>query len=167
MKFTALNRRLLLPLFVCAVPMVLLTGLVDYLILSWRMDVFQPLLMLPLLYLLADETFVVCRTGLLVHHHARHTQEGLREFLVGNGAKQFEALLPYYRRVITRTLSLSFWRWVFASLIMLLPFAFLFLFGTLKLMPAVWLYLLIMFSLVLCAVLSLLLSAFVYDRLNR
>ena len=167
MKFSSSNRRVLLPLFICAVPMILLTGIVDYLLLNWRMDVFQPLLLMPLLFLLADETFVVGRTGLLVHHHSRHTQEGLREFLVGNGAKQFEALLPYYRRVITRTLALSFWRWLLVSLLMLIPFVALFFIGGMKLMSAVGLYLLILFSIILCAVLTLLFSAFLYDRLNR
>jgi hypothetical protein len=147
--------------------MVAVTGMIDYLVFRWVFDGFNPLMMVPVLLLLADESFVVGRTGMLIHYHTRHTQEGLREFLVGNGAKQFEALLPYYRRVIGRSLLLSAWRWLLIMLIMLFALCFVLLFGGLSFVQALWLLLGIMLSVICCSVLSLLCSAFLYDRLNR
>jgi hypothetical protein len=147
--------------------MVAVTGMIDYLVFRWVFDGFNPLMMVPVLLLLADESFVVGRTGMLIHYHTRHTQEGLREFLMGNGAKQFEALLPYYRRVIGRSLLLSAWRWLLIMLIMLFALCFVLLFGGLSFVQALWLLLGIMLSVICCSVLSLLCSAFLYDRLNR
>ena len=167
MKISTINSRLLLPLCVASCLMVAVTGVIDYLVFKWVFDGFSPLLMVPVLLLLADESFVVGRTGMLIHYHTRHTQEGLREFLVGNGAKQFEALLPYYRRVIGRSLLLSAWRWLLIVLMMLLALCFVLLLGGLSFVQALWLLLGIMLSVICCSVLSLLCSAFLYDRLNR
>lgn len=167
MKISSINSRLLLPLCVASCLMVAVTGMIDYLVFRWVFDGFNPLMMVPVLLLLADESFVVGRTGMLIHYHTRHTQEGLREFLVGNGAKQFEALLPYYRRVIGRSLLLSAWRWLLIMLIMLFALCFVLLFGDLSFVQALWLLLGIMLSVICCSVLSLLCSAFLYDRLNR
>lgn len=167
MKISAVNRRLLLPLLLSATVFVALTGLVDCLLLRWQVQSFAPLWMVPLLLVLADEAFVTGRTGLLIHHHARHTQAGLREFLVGNGAKQFEALLPYYRHVIRRTLGLSLWRWVLSAVVLLPALLLVALLGGLSLGSALGLYLLLLLSVVACSVLTLLFSAFLYDRLNR
>jgi len=167
MKISSINSRLLLPLCVASCLMVAVTGMIDYLVFRWVFDGFNPLMMVPVLLLLADESFVVGRTGMLIHYHTRHTQEGLREFLVGNGAKQFEALLPYYRRVIGRSLLLSAWRWLLIMLIMLFALCFVLLFGGLSFVQALWLLLGIMLSVICCSVLSLLCSAFLYDRLNR
>lgn len=167
MKISSINSRLLLPLCVASCLMVAVTGMIDYLVFRWVFDGFNPLMMVPVLLLLADESFVVGRTGMLIHYHTRHTQEGLREFLVGNGAKQFEALLPYYRRVIGRSLMLSAWRWLLIMLIMLFALCFVLLFGGLSFVQALWLLLGIMLSVICCSVLSLLCSAFLYDRLNR
>ena len=167
MKISSINSRLLLPLCVASCLMVAVTGMIDYLVFRWVFDGFNPLMMVPVLLLLADESFVVGRTGMLIHYHTRHTQEGLREFLVGNGAKQFEALLPYYRRVIGRSLLLSAWRWLLIMLIMLFALCFVLLFGGLSFVQALWLLLGIILSVICCSVLSLLCSAFLYDRLNR
>jgi len=167
MKISSINSRLLLPLCVASCLMVAVTGMIDYLVFRWVFDGFNPLMMVPVLLLLADESFVVGRTGMLIHYHTRHTQEGLREFLMGNGAKQFEALLPYYRRVIGRSLLLSAWRWLLIMLIMLFALCFVLLFGGLSFVQALWLLLGIMLSVICCSVLSLLCSAFLYDRLNR
>lgn len=170
MKVSALNRRLMLPLFISGVLAVALTGIADYLLLRW---VWLPgggtaghCVACVCCLLLAEETFVVCRTGLLIHYHARHTQAGLREFLVGNGAKQFEALQPYYRHVISRTLVQSLWRWFFVALFVVLPCGFIFLLGgfSLRVVLGVGCCLL---SVVCCAVAALLLSMFLYDRLDK
>ena len=167
MKISAVNRRLLLPLFVSAVCAVSFTGIIDYLLLKWLSEAFHPLLMVPLLLFLADEAFVVGRTGLLIHYHARHTQAGLREFLVGNGAKQFEALLPYYRHVIFRTMIMSLWRWVIISIIMLMALCFVLLFGGLSIKAVLWLFGGLLLSAVFCSVVTLLAGMFLYDRFNR
>lgn len=167
MKISAINSRLLLPLLVASCLMVSLTGIIDYLLFKWLLVGFQPFFMVPVVFLLASETFVVGRTGMLIHYHTRHTQAGLREFLVGNGAKQFEALLPYYRRVIGRTLMLSAWRWLLVVLIALFAMCFVWLVGTLSWAVALWFLAGLLASVICCSVISLLLSAFLYDRLNR
>lgn len=167
MKISAVNRRLLLPLFVSAVCAVSITGIIDYVFLKWLANAFHPLLMVPLLLFLADEAFVVGRTGLLIHYHARHTQAGLREFLIGNGAKQFEALLPYYRHVISRTLRLSLGRWVLVSVIMLIALCFTWLFGGLSIASVLRLFGGLMLSVVFCSVCTLLAGVFLYDRMYR
>ena len=166
MKKSAVNIRLMLPMMVSASLLVAVTGIIDYLLLRWQIDNFQPLCMVPVLLFLASETLVVGRTGMLIHYHIRHTQEGLREFLVGNGAKQFEALLPYYRHVMGRTFVLSLWRWVVVALMTLFALCFVLLFGGLTFVSVLWLFAGIMLSVVLCSMLSLLFAAFLYDRLN-
>lgn len=167
MKISAINIKLLLPMLISSALMVAVTGIIDYLLLKWQITGFHPLCMVPLLLFLSAETFVVGRTGMLIHYHIRHTQEGLREFLVGNGAKQFEALLPYYRHVMTRTFVLSLWRWVFVSFVTLFALCFVFLFGGLSFVSMLWLFVVLMVSMAVCSMLSLLFSAFLYDRLNR
>lgn len=166
MKISTVNIKIFLPLLLCAGLMVAITGIIDYLLLKWLIVGFPPICMVPLLLFLSAETFVVGRTGMLIHYHIRHTQEGLREFLVGNGAKQFEALLPYYRHVMTRTVVLSLWRWVFVSLMTLFALCFVFIFGGLSFVAVLWLFLGVMVSMAVCSLLSLLFSAFLYDRLN-
>ena len=167
MKISTINIKLLLPQMICAAFMVAVTGIVDFLLLKWQIAGFHPLCMVPLLLFLSAETFVVGRSGMLIHYHIRHTQEGLREFLVGNGAKQFEALLPYYRHVMMRTFVLSLWRWIFVSLVALFALCFVFLFGGLSFVSVLWLFVGLMVSMAVCSMLSLLFSAFLYDRLNR
>ena len=105
--------------------------------------------------------------GMLIHYHTRHTQEGLREFLVGNGAKQFEALLPYYRHVMARTVALSGWRWLLVMLLTAFALLFVSFFGGLQLSAAVWLTVVLWVSCLVCSLLTLLGSTFLYDRLNR
>ena len=167
MRISAINSRILLPLVICAILLVSVAGIVDYLLFKWLLTAFHPLLMLPVLLFLADEVFVVGRTGMLVHYHARHTQAGLRELLVGNGAKQFEALLPYYRHVIARTLKLSAWRWCLLTVIAFFAMCIVLLFGGLSVASVVGLFVGTMLSMVICSVLTLLFSAFMYDRINR
>jgi hypothetical protein len=167
MKISAVNRRLLFPLFVSTVCTVSFTGIIDYVLLKWLADAFHPVMMVPLLLFLADEAFVAGRTGLLIHYHARHTQAGLREFLIGNGAKQFEALLPYYRHVISRTLLLSLWRWVLVSVITFVALCFSLLFGGLSITSALWFFGGLIISAVFCSVATLLMSVFFYDRMNK
>ena len=167
MKISTANMRLLLPLLVCEALFVAVIGIIDYLLLKWLVVGFLPLLMIPVLMFLADETFVVGRTGMLIHYHTRHTQEGLREFLVGNGAKQFEALLPYYRHVMARTLVLSGWRWLLVMLVVVFALFFVSLFGGLQLSAAVWLAVICCVSCLACSLLTLLAATFLYDRLNR
>lgn len=167
MKISAVNRRLLLPLFVSAVCAVSFTGIIDYLLLKWLSEAFHPLLMVPLLLFLADEAFVVGRTGLLIHYHARHTQAGLREFLVGNGAKQFEALLPYYRHVMTRTTVLSASRWLIAAVVTAFACCFILLFGGMTVMSALYMLAGVLLSMVICSMMTLLLSVVLYDKFNK
>lgn len=167
MKISAVNRRLLLPLFVSAVCAVSFTGIIDYLLLKWLSEAFHPLLMVPLLLFLADEAFVVGRTGLLIHYHARHTQAGLREFLVGNGAKQFEALLPYYRHVMTRTTVLSASRWLIAAVVTAFACCFILLFGGMTVMSALYMLAGMLLSMVICSMMTLLLSVVLYDKFNK
>ena len=167
MKISAINSRLMLPLLLALCLMVSFTCIIDYFLFKWLLVGFQPLFMAPVAFLLADESFVVGRTGMLIHYHTRHTQEGLREFLVGNGAKQFEALLPYYRHVISRTLVLSAWRWLLVGLVVLFALCVVWLAGTLSWTVVLWLLSGLLASVVFCSVVTLLLSAFLYDRLNK
>ena len=167
MKISAINMRLMLPLLVCEALVVAVAGIIDYLLLRWLVAGFLPLLMVPVVLFLVDEAFIVGRTGMLIHYHTRHTQEGLREFLVGNGAKQFEALLPYYRHVMARTVALSGWRWLLVMLLTAFALLFVSFFGGLQLSAAVWLTVVLWVSCLVCSLLMLLGSTFLYDRLNR
>lgn len=167
MKISNVNYKLLLPLLVSMLWSVAAVGVINCLLLKWLYGSYQPIIMLPLLLLLAEDAFVTGRTGLLIHYHARHTQAGLREFLVGNGAKQFEALLPYYRHVMTRTTVLSASRWLIAAVVTAFACCFILLFGGMTVMSALYMLAGVLLSMVICSMMTLLLSVVLYDKFNK
>lgn len=166
MKVSAVNRKIILPQIIGTCVSVILTGSITCLLLFGLFDAFPPLSALPLLLLMADEAFVVSRTSLLIHHHARRTHAGLMEFLTGNGARPLEALMPYLTHMLSRTLQLSAWRWLLVMVMALLVFFFVVLFSDIRLLDALILFVASALSVVVASLLAIFISVFLYERLS-
>jgi hypothetical protein len=166
MKVSAVNRKIILPQIIGTCVSVILTCSITCLLLFGLFDAFPPLSALPLLLLMADEAFVVSRTSLLIHHHARRTHAGLMEFLTGNGARPLEALMPYLTHMLSRTIQLSAWRWLLVMVMALLVFFFVVLFSKILLWHALLLLVAIVFAVVVASLLAVFVSIFLYERLS-
>lgn len=166
MKVTAINRRIILPQIIGTGLSVMLTGSVTCLMLWWLDETFQPLYALPVLLLLADEAFVVSRTSLLIHHHARHTHAGVQEFLTGNGARRAEAMMPYLKHMLLRTFKLTAWRWCLTAVMALLVFFFVVIIGHVSPVSAVLLLLGLALMLVVGSLLAVAVAVFIYEKLK-
>lgn len=99
----ARRTRLLIPLLTGALSGTVVIGLVYLLVVLYGLKGMRPSMAIPVFALLAAATTVMTNRGLRAYRNARRSHPQLYEYLIGNGAKPLEALMPFVRKAFRQS----------------------------------------------------------------
>lgn len=161
------RRWLLVPVFVGMLVALFPVGLLTLLLVGPAGSVFEAWLFVPVMTLLQAECLFVSRRGLTSYVLNRREHGSLNEYLLGNGAKDVQALKPFIAAAVRRAYAPVLSQLLLVGVVFVPSLLLGLLIGGVEPVQAALFVLMLTMAGLCCSLLSLLASVFIYVKLKQ